>query len=85
MSSATLDWLNSLPADFNDATSYRHMRSFALGRLAKNAQIRQAIVEECGEEFAVQEWDSVFGQDDADDREAVARCEQALKDMGVEL
>lgn len=85
MSSQSLDWLNSLPEGFNDAGSYRHMRKFALQRLAKNAELRQQVVDQGGEQMAIDEWDSVFAQDDADDREAVARCEQALKDMGVEL
>lgn len=82
--SPTLKWLRSLPADFDDAPSYRTMRSIAVNRLQKNAQIRLAMVAECGEEFTVQEWDALFAQDDADDCEAVRLCDEALQRLGAE-
>ena len=83
--SPSLKWLREIPADFSDAQSYRHMRRFALERIARNAELRAEVVASGGEALAKREWDSVFEQDNADDREAVRLCEEGLDRMGMPL
>lgn len=78
-----LDWVKSLPSDFHDAGSFRHMRRFALEELNENMRIRAEIVAKNGEQVAVEEWDSTFEADNERCREAVRLIDEHLPHYGL--
>lgn len=78
-------WVETLPDDFNDATSFRHMRRFAQAEIDNNMRIRAEVVAENGEEVAVEEWDSAFEADNERCREAIGMIDAKMLTLGIPL
>ncbi len=68
-----------------DATTLRHMHNFARRDVEQLDRIRAEIVEKNGEQAAIDEWDSVFGDDRAAEVKAMADVEAELARRGLTL
>lgn len=77
-----LDWIQSLPADFADAGSFRHMRRFAIEEAARNERWRAEIVEKSDEAYAAREWDH---PDNDRPWKALRLIEARMTELGIEL
>lgn len=77
------EWIDSLPEDFDDATSFRHMRRFAQNEIDRNMRIRATIVEKHDEQTAVKEWDSEFEADNERCREAIRLIDERMASLGI--
>ena len=79
------NWIENLPEDFNDAGSFRHMRRFAQEEIDNNMRIRAEVVEQAGEQVAIDEWDSCFEGDNQRCREAIEMIDARMEKLGFTL
>lgn len=80
-----LDHINTHGEQNLDAGTLRHLHRFAKDACANDARIRAEVVAAGGEELAVAEWDSIFGQDRLDREEAMVRIEREFERRGIRL
>lgn len=85
MTSITPKHLATYGVETLDATTLRHLYSFASREVAAMDRIRAEIVEVNGERTAIDEWDSVFGKDRAAEVEAMEDVMAELVRRGLEL
>lgn len=67
-----------LPADFDHIPTLEKIRELAAAHLAENASIRTEIVEQNGEQVAIDEWDAHFAPLDDKLRQALKAAENRL-------
>lgn len=68
-----------------DAGTLRHLHRFSRECVATHEKIRAECVESIGEAETVKEWDSVFAEDYAAEKQAIADIEAELARRGVRL
>ena len=76
--STPLTWVQSIPADFDDLSSFRHMRALAQGKLDDHERIGKTMTPA----LRKAEWDPVFAEDNANYQEAIRLIDERLVALG---
>lgn len=76
--STPLTWVQSIPEDFDDLTSFKHMMALAQGKLDAHERIGKEIPSH----LRKVEWDDVFEDDNNGYREAIRLIRERLTNLG---
>lgn len=78
MRAKPIDWARQYAATTTDRVSLTHVRNMACEALLRDKRLRAEIVEKCGEDVAVREWDPAVAEDCADHRETIRLIDKRL-------